>query len=516
MNKDLFKSNVGNVKAADVTNEAGGAAYALSDKLALAQLSLTGTLHNTFYAKDEDQLKTVLELANKLDVEYVAKVASYAHRNGGMKDVPALLLAVVAAKKVSLLPYVFDHVIDTTKMMRNFSKVIRSNVVGRKSFGTRVKKLLIARFDSMTDEQVWRGSIGNDPSMADCIRMFHPKAKTPSRNALYAYLLGKEYDKNVILPLINEFEAFKKDMTLPIPNAPFEILTALQLTDDHWKSIARNATWSQIRQNLNTFARHNVFNDKEVKAAVLAKLQDPEQVRRARAFPYQLFATYMNVDDASPDVKVAIQKAAEVSMDNVPAIEGDVEICIDVSGSMQDPVTGHRVGATSKMKCIDVAAMFAAAVMRKNPLARVTPFDTAVRKVDINPMDSVMTNAEKLAIRGGGTDCGCALAYLNQQKSNAKAVIYVSDNQSFAQSTKTSNGETPMAREWETYKRRVNGARLINIDIAPYTTAQLPKSDDTLFVGGFSDAVFGVIASFVKNENPNTLVDLIENEVSFK
>ena len=35
---------------------------------------------------------------------------------------------------------------------------------------------------------------------------------------------------------------------------------------------------------------------------------------------------------------------------------------LDVSGSMGSPVTGHRGhGATTKMRCVDVAALFAAA-----------------------------------------------------------------------------------------------------------------------------------------------------------
>ena len=51
----------------------------------------------------------------------------------------------------------------------------------------------------------------------------------------------------------------------------------------------------------------------------------------------------------------------------------------DVSGSMSMAVTGRRGrGATSKMRCVDVAALFAAAILRRNPDSVVIPFDTAV------------------------------------------------------------------------------------------------------------------------------------------
>jgi len=45
-------------------------------------------------------------------------------------------------------------------------------------------------------------------------------------------------------------------------------------------------------------------------------------------------------------------------------------IGLDVSGSMSCPVTGGRgKGATSKMRCVDVAALVAAAFLRRTPAA---------------------------------------------------------------------------------------------------------------------------------------------------
>jgi 60 kDa SS-A/Ro ribonucleoprotein len=41
-------------------------------------------------------------------------------------------------------------------------------------------------------------------------------------------------------------------------------------------------------------------------------------------------------------------------------------------------------------------------------------------------------------------------------------------------------------------------ARLVCIDIQPYGTTQAMERDDILNVGGFSDAVFDVVASFAE------------------
>ena len=39
--------------------------------------------------------------------------------------------------------------------------------------------------------------------------------------------------------------------------------------------------------------------------------------------------------------------------------------------------------------------------------------------------------------------------------------------------------------------------KLVCIDLQAYTTTQAPERDDILNIGGFSDAVFNVVASFL-------------------
>src|SRR4030095_11673173 len=96
-NKTLFKSNRGqNVPAANAVNEAGGVAYAMTPKHALAQYAAPGCLGNTLYASADEQLATVLKLCRTLEPAFIAKTAVYARQRGYMKDLPALLCAVLA------------------------------------------------------------------------------------------------------------------------------------------------------------------------------------------------------------------------------------------------------------------------------------------------------------------------------------------------------------------------------------------------------------------------------------
>ncbi|HYV13839.1 MAG TPA: hypothetical protein VE980_23235, partial [Pyrinomonadaceae bacterium] len=55
---------------------------------------------------------------------------------------------------------------------------------------------------------------------------------------------------------------------------------------------------------------------------------------------------------------------------------------------------------------------------------------------------------------------------------------------------------TAMMRQWNVFKQRNPGARLVCIDVQPYRTVQAREREDILNVGGFSDQVFDVISEF--------------------
>lgn len=74
------------------------------------------------------------------------------------------------------------------------------------------------------------------------------------------------------------------------------------------------------------------------------------------------------VDGQVPDVvRDALQDAMDIAIANVPSLTGNIVLCPDVSGSMGSPVTGYRKGATSSVRCIDVAGLMTAAFLQRNP-----------------------------------------------------------------------------------------------------------------------------------------------------
>jgi len=499
-NKSVFASIVGRLlPAADARNRERAPAYAYSPRHKLAQLAATGTFNATFYADGREQLDDVLKLLPQVDAAFIAKTAVYAHERGRMKDMPALLVAYLSKLETEDFAKAFPRVVTSGRMLRNVVQILRSGVTGRKSLGSRPKRIVQGWLDQASDLDLLRASVGNDPSLADIVRMVHPKPKDASREAFYGWLIGRPYDAAKLPARVSAFEAFKRDPAAALPDVPFQMLTALPLTKEHWAEIGTKAGWQMLRTNLATFARHGAFEVEGFTEMLAGRLADPVEIRRAGVFPYQLMAAYAMTAKGVPGrVRAALQDAMEIALDNVPAFHGNVVVCPDVSGSMASPVTGFRKGATTTVRCIDVAALVAAAVLRKNGHARVIPFEQDVVPIDLDPRDSVTTNAGKLAaIGGGGTNCSAPAEKLVHEKAAVDLLVYVSDNQSWVDAGPNGRG-TALMQAFERLKRRNPQAKLVCIDIQPYGTTQGQERADVMNVGGFSDAVFDQISLFAE------------------
>ena len=512
-NKNLFRSFLGALlPKATTTNAAGGIAYERTNEQLLAQFAATGCLRDTFYTDAQSQLQTLLGAAFGADPVFVAKTAVFAREQGLMKDTPALLCAVLSFRDPALLRRVFDRAIDNGKMVRNFVQIVRSGQVGRKSLGSAPKQLVQRWLASRTDEQLLSASIGNAPSLADVVKMVHPKPADAARSNFYGYLLGKPHDAERLPGIVQQLEAFRRGETRTAPDVPFQLLTAKDLERSHWIAIARQCSWHTARMNLNTFQRHSVFDDEATTAHIARLLRDRSVIARSGAFPYQIMTTLKHLDSSIPkQVRAALHDALEASVDRVPVLPGKVYIAVDVSGSMRSPITGHGRGNTTAVRCIDVAALFAAAIRRQNQSAELIPFHEHVVPFTAKASSEVFRTAEKLAaLPSGGTDCSVVLKHLNERGARGDFVVYISDNESW-RGMSGAAGATGMLTEWQRFKVDNRDAKLVCIDIQPGSTVQAPEGLDVIHVGGFSDQVFEVLRAVAEGGlAPDLWVDRID------
>ncbi len=515
-------------KAATTTNLAGGMSYKLGDKLALAMFACTGCLNDTFYATAESQMDKVIEMCKNVPADFIAKVAVYSRKHSFMKDMPALLLAILSGRNSPLLfRQTFCHVIDNGKMLQTFVQIVRSGKVCSKHINGAKRRAINEWFRKASVQQIINGMAGNEMPLSSILKLSHPKPSDSEKEALFGWLLdlkpwtedgarenvidgkyiSRQYNPELLPAQIKELEAFKRGDSTKVPRVPFLFLAGLENTSPKtWKAIARNANWHTTRMNINTFARHGVFSDPELVNLLATRLSNRDEVLKAKAFPYQLMVTSLFADGAPPQLTHALRSAMEVAIENIPQVPGGVAVCPDISGSMQSFITGNRGTASTKVTCVMVSALVAAAFLRRNAGNSVlVPFND--KYVPIN-MDSrrapVMEIAKAIMQRiGGGTSCESALRQLNATLATQKLVVIVSDNMSWVDIMpkgvgpgRVRNDASPLMHQWTLYKQRVPDAKLVCLDIQPNTTSPAYDRKDILNIGGFSDTVFEVINQF--------------------
>lgn len=535
-NKSLFSSLKALLPRATARNDAGGPAYALEPKHALAQFAATGCFNGTFYTDADAQLATLKSLIAEVnDNQFLAKLAVYSRELAFLKDMPAALAATLAPRDSVLFHRVFDRVIDNGRVLRTLFQMIRSGQFGKKSLSSSLQRAFQRWLNTASPEKLLSASIGDDPSLRDILRLARPKPPDNSRRALFGWLTDKEQPKwapatEADLPeqirLLTEFrqaETAEQQVSLlsgsetrPALRARWDLLADTAKGPKVWAAIARAMGPQALRMNLNTLVRHGVFEDWDTVKDVAKRLADENEIRRSRQFPYQYFAAYLNASDDVPQlIKAALHKAAEVACGNVPELPGPIVIGLDVSGSMQSAITGHRGrGATSKMRCVDAAALVAAAILRRNPDSVVIPFDTQAFDAKVDPSDSILSLSERLAkYGGGGTDCSLPIRKANADYAKRKfaGVVLVSDNESwvcggqpYAFGVRRSTG---VMTEWQQFVKNqvklqgdIPGPKLICIDLQPNQTTQAPERSDILNIGGFSDAVFEAVSAFLASD----------------
>jgi len=533
-NKSLFASLKSRFVRATARNEAGGWAYTLEPTHALAQLAATGCFNGTYYAQADEQLATLKTLVDQVtDNTFLAKLAVYSRQRAMMKDMPVALLLALSKRDPALFRKVFDRVVDNGRTLRTLVQFVRSGQFGRKSLAYSLQRAVQRWLNAASVEKLLSASIGSDPSLRDVLRLARPTPPDNARRALFGWLTDKPVEKwapasEADLPEeVMALAAFRKAETaeaqiliLGNMHARWDLLADAAKGPAVWAAIARKMGPQALRMNLNTLVRHGVIGpdaNREMVDYVATRLADPDEIRRSRQFPYQFLAAYMHTNDEVPQkIKTALHKAAETACGNVPELPGPVVVGLDVSGSMASPVTGgapaQRVGgrgATSKMRCVDVAALFAAAILRRNPDSVVIPFDTAAYEARLDPSDSVLSLAERLAkYGGGGTNCSLPLAAANARYHDRRfaGCVLVSDQESWVGAGR--GGSTAVVTQWQEFVKnqmRLGGhgipsPKLICIDLQPYTTTQAPDRSDILNVGGFSDAVFSVVAAFLADD----------------
>jgi len=446
------------------TNLAGGKAFKMDARSELTHAVLTTFLEDKFYESGNDRIDRIKELVALNKPEFVANLAFVARTEFHLRSVSHLLLGELA-------------------------KVHKGDDL--------VKRAIVAcaiRPDDLIEIFAYLG------------KPLPKQVKRGIRNALYKFnryqlakykAEGKKYSMIDLFNVVHPKAQFANDEQ---KQAWSDLMNGDLISTDTWESkLSKNPSakafedlilenkmgYMAVLRNLNNFDKYGI--SKEAQDLVIAKLVDPEEIRKSKQLPFRFYNAYKNVSNNRVFLD-AISEAMDLSVSNVPNLGGKTLIAIDTSGSMSG--------------CIDKASVFGATLMKANVGADVILYDTRVGELVKSSRIPVVDLTESIikSAMGGGTQTSLVFEYAQLNGVKYDRIIIISDSESW--------NEHSVQHSYNLYKTYAkNDPFVYAIDIEGYGSSDIIGSK-VKHLAGWSDRLLDFISAFEKGDE---LVEYISN-----
>jgi 60 kDa SS-A/Ro ribonucleoprotein len=476
----LFGARGPKAATSHVENLAGGKAHALTPRYQAATLILSSLLKDRFYAAGSDDAKRIgtiiADLAKRGDALFAAKTAVYARRAHGLRSITHVVAGEVAR-----------HCQGNAWGKRFFDRIIRRpddacEIVGYslaaygKTLPNAMKRGIakaIARFDAYQLAK-WRGG-RNAVSLVDVVNLCHPKGA----------------DGSPIAQLMKGTLAGADTWERALTNAGAQAKASSETAEQAAEKVAelKSAAWGRLvaERKLGYLAvlrnlRNIVEQAPESVDAACAVITDEQAIRKSLVFPFQ-FAVAADALREIGNVEAkralaAVSRAVDLALANVPEFLGRTLVAVDDSGSMTSGEAGKRP--------IDIAAMFAAVLIKRLPNAVLLCFsdDARYRTVDVTAGTLAIAEEIKAKTKSAGTNFHAIF-----EKAGKRAydrIVILSDMQGWM-GVGTPDGA------FNAYRKRSGCDPFVySFDLNGHGTAQL-AGEKVCTLAGWSDKVFDVM-----------------------
>lgn len=280
----------------------------------------------------------------------------------------------------------------------------------------------------------------------------------------------------------------------------------------------KNANWRELVEsgklgylalirNLNNILNADVDEDLIVNYLV-PQLTNADKIHKSFVFPYQIYTAYKNLEVREVNTCFALDKAFRESVKNVPGLDGTSLVVLDVSGSMEDRISGR-----SNMTIKEVCACYAAAIYLSNPGSDFIKFGNDAKQCHYNRLDSVFVLIEKMQENDGcgyGTNIFPVWKMLYQHYDR---VFLFSDMQVMDSRYWWINNGNAAIDAMNEYMRRYGRTHVYSIDAGNYPNQiSNPLRGDLTLLTGFSDKIFRFISLIERGEN---IIDYINESYAY-
>lgn len=471
-------------------NLAGGIAYKTNPKFELVSILLTSFVQDKFYKTAQKEMSD-LETLIKQDPLFAAKASIYARNEFGMRSITHVAAATIA-KEVKgqewtkrYFKQVFRRVDDMTETMALYLSK------HGKPIPNSLKKGARNALDKFDEYQLGKyRSARSGFKLVDLVNLVHPK-----HTDAIAKLVKDE---------LRQTNTWENELTKAGQSGKTKEEKD-KLKKEAWEKLIRERKigYFALLRNL----RNIIEQSPDVLDEALELLVDEKLIRKSLVLPFRYMTAYEELQKVPRSRKaiMALSKACDIALANVPELPGRTLIALDSSGSMGGGWGGSR---DERRTPLEVGSQFAA-VLYKRCNADLVIFDTDIGQVNVNPADSIigMTDGIRNAANqmGGGTDFH--LIFQNS-KDVYDRVIILSDMQGWHNSGYY-NGGTSVTNSYHDYKKRTGAdPHVYSFDLQGYGTLQLPEKQ-VYCLAGFSDKIFDVMK--LLEQDRNALINKIES-----
>ena len=452
-------------------NLAGGQAFAETPKLEFVSILLTSFVKDQFYKSEDEGLKRVTDLLKEIDPLFAAKTAIYARTKYGMRSISHVVAGEIArlVKGKEWTKRFFSRIIyRPDDMSEILSYYYAKNGKGKEP--NSLKKGFAKALAQLNEYELgkYKGE-GKTVSMIDLVNLCHP-AHTEAISKLI---------KGTLTPP----KTWEVKMTQAGQKAKTDEEKE-ELKKDVWKNLIseKKIGYFALLRNL----RNMLEQAPEAVPGALEMLVDEKLIKNSLVLPFRFATAIKEIEQLSGtdtklnrDTLMALNKAVEISLSNVPKFDGSTLVVLDTSGSMEG-------------KPVEIGALFSVVLVKSNN-ADFMYFSDDAAYVNLNPMDSVLTLTKKIQndCESGGTNFQ---AIFNTANKPYNRIVILSDMMGWI-------GYDAPTHELAEYKKRTGAnPKIYSFDLAGYGTLQLPQ-ENIFCLAGFSEKTFDVIKMLEQDKN---------------
>lgn len=425
-------------------NHQGGVGFLRDEKTELFLTAVSSLNEDTFYESAKDRRGRIAKLikATSQDTEWTLGLVTWLRKEAGLRTIPSIIAAHSVKARLD-------------KGISGSNRYIISAALGRMDENAEILAYWMETFGRTIPSAVkrgvadsflrglnqgsylkWRGKANRGAvSLVDVINLTHPKPQTDEQASLLKLIVDEAYGNvtdtsglSIIEArdhvLAHPAEAIVKMLTGPDAQSIIEeaslthevIAGAIgKIPAEVWENLVPHMGYKALRMNLRRIHEAGVSDD--TIDAITARLKDAEVIRKSNPMPIEFLAAFRN---APLDFAPAIQRAANYSLENVPALKGRTLILVDTSYSMSD-----KLSARGTLSRLEAARVFGAALAIRAENPTLVTFGSESEEIKVKGKD-LLRVAESITNLESGTDTHGAI---DRHYSGHDRVIVITDEQ---------------------------------------------------------------------------------------